>query len=169
MPIEPEREFDKERVVIEEDRGPREGFRDVDPEVEFAGPRDRGCCRIRRKPEAPRPCSCSVKTVDLSRKMWSAFVSYTLRHQRHQVRVQPRPAAPTAHVTNLDMGSCSVPECSAPNENRIRAFSGPDGVLEEYARRFPVLRFLGIVNSLGGSVRRPRACSSCLPSPTRRP
>ena len=163
--IEPEREFDKERVVMEDDRrGPREGFREVDPEVELAVPRERGCCRIRRRPEAPRPCSCSVKTGDLRRRMWSAII---LRHQRHQVHGQPRACGSrnTCYNTNLVIESCSAADNSAPTENRIRALSGPDEFLEEYERRFPVLRFLGIDNSLGDSVLRPRASSSCLSSP----
>jgi hypothetical protein len=55
--------------------------------------------------------------------------------------------APAAHVTNLE--SCSTAETPASNENRMRAFSGPDEFLEEYARRFPVLRFLGMTRSPG--------------------
>ena len=30
------------------------------------GVRDGGCCRIRRKPDSPRPCSCSGMTGDLA-------------------------------------------------------------------------------------------------------
>lgn len=51
--------------VIEPDRGPTEGLREEDPEEGNVGARGGGCCRIRRRPDAPRPCSCSVMTGDL--------------------------------------------------------------------------------------------------------
>jgi hypothetical protein len=99
--------------------------------------------------------------------MWSAFMSYiprTIGDIECVVKATP-PAAPAAHVTNLDIESCSAADIPASNENRIRAFSGPDGFLEEYARRFPVLRFLGMTRSLGDSVLRPRVGSSCMSWP----
>jgi hypothetical protein len=51
--------------VIEPVRGPTEGVRDEDPDDGNAGARAGGCCRIRRRPDAPSPCSCSVMTGDL--------------------------------------------------------------------------------------------------------
>lgn len=58
------REVGNDRV-IEPDRGPTEAFREEDSEGGSVGARDGGCCRILRRPEAPRPCSCSVMTGDL--------------------------------------------------------------------------------------------------------
>lgn len=52
--------------VIEPDLGPTEGLREDDPEEGNVGARGGGCCRIRRRPDAPRPCSCSVMTGDLA-------------------------------------------------------------------------------------------------------
>ena len=51
--------------VIEPVRGPMEGLREDDPEEGNVGARGGGCCRIRRRPDAPSPCSCSVMTGDL--------------------------------------------------------------------------------------------------------
>ena len=51
--------------VIEAVRGPTDGLREEDPEEGNVGARGGGCCRIRRRPEAPSPCSCSVMTGDL--------------------------------------------------------------------------------------------------------
>lgn len=53
--VDADRDFESERV-IELDRGPTEWVRDDDPEDPRAG----GCWRIRRRPEAPSPCSCSA-------------------------------------------------------------------------------------------------------------
>ena len=64
--IEPARVGGNVRV-IELDRGPMDGFREDASEGGSVGTRAEGCCRIRRKPEAPRPCSCSVMTGDLVR------------------------------------------------------------------------------------------------------
>jgi hypothetical protein len=62
--IEPARDFGSESV-IELDRGPTDAFREEESEEGRVGARTGGCCRIRRRPEAPSPCSCSVKTGDL--------------------------------------------------------------------------------------------------------
>lgn len=51
--------------LIEPDRGPTEGLREEDSDEGMVGTRGGGCCRIRRRPDAPRPCSCSVMTGDL--------------------------------------------------------------------------------------------------------
>jgi hypothetical protein len=64
IPIDGARELGNVRV-IELDRGPIEGFREEASEAGKVGARARGCCRIRRRPDAPRPCSCSVMTRDL--------------------------------------------------------------------------------------------------------
>lgn len=66
--IEAARELGKVRD-IELDRGPTEGFREEASEGGKVGARVKGCCRIRRRPDAPRPCSCSVMTGDLI-EMW---------------------------------------------------------------------------------------------------
>lgn len=59
-------------------------------------------------------------------------------------------AASDNRLTNIEIESYS-PGVTTPasNEKRMRLFSGPEGFLEEYAKRLPVLRFLGIDNSLG--------------------
>jgi hypothetical protein len=51
--------------VMEPDRGPTDGLRDEEPEEGKVGARGGGCCRMRRRPDAPSPCSCSVMTGDL--------------------------------------------------------------------------------------------------------
>lgn len=70
MPIEDSREFDNVRVMEPERGATNEALREdsVDSEVGRVGAR-RGCCRIRRKPEAPRPCSCSVIIGDLEESL----------------------------------------------------------------------------------------------------
>lgn len=60
--------------VIEAVRGPTDGLREEDPEEGNVGARGGGCCRIRRRPEAPSPCSCSVMTGDLDMVSYSAVV-----------------------------------------------------------------------------------------------
>lgn len=51
--------------VMEPERGPRDGLREDEPEEGKVGARGGGCCRMRRKPDAPSPWSCSVMTGDL--------------------------------------------------------------------------------------------------------
>lgn len=72
MAIEVDRGFGKERVM-ELDLGPIEGFRDDDPELGATGVLGSGCWRIRRRPEAPRPCSCSVIIGDLEENVVSHY------------------------------------------------------------------------------------------------
>ena len=62
--IEALREFGNDKV-IDPDRGPTEGFREEDSDDGRVATLDGGCCRIRLRPEAPKPCSCSVITGDL--------------------------------------------------------------------------------------------------------
>lgn len=62
--MEPARDGGNVRV-IELDRGPTDVFREEDSDGGSVGARAGGCCRIRRSPEAPSPCSCSVMTGDL--------------------------------------------------------------------------------------------------------
>jgi hypothetical protein len=57
--VDAARELGNERVM-DPDRGPTEGFREDDSEGGSVGGRAGGCCRIRLRPEAPRPCSCSA-------------------------------------------------------------------------------------------------------------
>lgn len=45
-------------VVLE--RATTEGLREVVVELGIVGARDGGCCRIRRRPDRPSPCSWSV-------------------------------------------------------------------------------------------------------------
>jgi hypothetical protein len=52
--------------VMEPDRGPTEGFREDEVEDGRVGARA-GCCRIRRNPDAPSPCSCSAIIGDLGK------------------------------------------------------------------------------------------------------
>ena len=66
MVIDPVRELGSVSRVIEPDRGPIDAFREDDSEEGSVGARLRGSCRIRRNPEAPSPCSCSVMMGDLS-------------------------------------------------------------------------------------------------------
>lgn len=61
--MEPARDAGNERV-IELDRGVIDAFREDDSEEGMVGALG-GCCRMRRRPEAPSPCSCSVMTGDL--------------------------------------------------------------------------------------------------------
>jgi hypothetical protein len=51
--------------LIEFERGAIDAARDELVEGGRVGARGGGCCRIRRRPDAPRPCSCSVITGDL--------------------------------------------------------------------------------------------------------
>jgi hypothetical protein len=51
--------------VMDPDRGPMEALREDDSEEGSVGGGRIGCWRIRRRPEAPIPCSCSVMTEDL--------------------------------------------------------------------------------------------------------
>jgi hypothetical protein len=55
------------------DRGPMEAARDELAEEARIGDRTCGCCRILRRPDAPRPCSCSVMMEALDDNM-SALV-----------------------------------------------------------------------------------------------
>jgi hypothetical protein len=59
--------IEDDRVRVKEpDRGPKDGLREDDSEDgSVGGGRTGGCWRIRRRPEAPIPCSCSVMTEDL--------------------------------------------------------------------------------------------------------
>lgn len=50
--------------VIELDRAPVDAAREELSEIGRIGARG-SCCRIRLRPEAPRPCSCSVTIGDL--------------------------------------------------------------------------------------------------------
>lgn len=63
--IDPAWEFDSVSVVMELDRGPTEWLRDDAPDEGIVGARG-GCCRIRLRPDTPRPCSCSVMIGDLA-------------------------------------------------------------------------------------------------------
>ena len=56
-----------ERVSVREpDRGATDGAREEDSDEGIVGPpRCWGCCRMRLKPDAPIPCSCSVIMGDL--------------------------------------------------------------------------------------------------------
>ena len=65
--------------VIEPDRGPMDAFAEEDSEEGIVGVRMGGCCRIRRRPEAPSPCSCSVMTCDLIKELKSAMVTILSR------------------------------------------------------------------------------------------
>lgn len=49
--------------VIDLDKGPTEAAREDEAEDGTVGFREVGCCRIRLKPEAPRPCSWSVPVM----------------------------------------------------------------------------------------------------------
>lgn len=63
-PDEPFRELGVVRLT-ELDRGAIEPALDELVEIGSVGARGGGCCRILLKPEAPRPCSCSVMMADL--------------------------------------------------------------------------------------------------------
>lgn len=54
--------------IMELDRG-SEAFLDETSEAGKAGNREGGCWRMRRSPEVPSPCSCSVMTGDLKRNL----------------------------------------------------------------------------------------------------
>jgi hypothetical protein len=64
-PMELLRERGGSGRAIEVERGPTEPVREDASEDGMVGARTRGCCRIRLRPEAPRPCSWSVMTGDL--------------------------------------------------------------------------------------------------------
>ena len=72
--MEAPREFGK-LSVIDPDRGPTDAFLEDDSEEGTVGARRGGCCRIRLKPDAPSPCSCSVMTGDLIEQFESTFVT----------------------------------------------------------------------------------------------
>lgn len=61
------RELGGRVMLIEADRGGTEVLREEASEEGMVGIRGGGCCLILRRPEAPRPCSCSVMTGDLIR------------------------------------------------------------------------------------------------------
>lgn len=164
--IDAEREFGKDRV-IDPDRGPTEGFLEDDSEEGIVGTRDGGCCRIRLSPEAPRPCSCSVMIGDLGeeycQRLATRAICNTIQGTRDTMRPHRTPCL-VYHLeeklrTNLDIVSYSAAASPASKENRIRAFSVP---FEFCARRFPVLRFLGMRSSPGLSIFRPLAVSPCM-------
>jgi hypothetical protein len=67
-PDEPFREVVR---LTEFDRGAMEPVLDELVESGSVGARGGGCCRILLKPEAPRPCSCSVMMADLMRHIVS--------------------------------------------------------------------------------------------------
>jgi len=80
--------IDDDRVrVMEPDRGPMEALREDDSEDgSVGGGRMGGCWRIRRRPEAPIPCSCSVMTeglMKISGQLCLTLYLYIHRHQRH--------------------------------------------------------------------------------------
>jgi hypothetical protein len=58
---------------IEFERGATDPARDELVEGGRVGVRGGGCCRIRRRPDVPRPCSCSVITGDLTKCAVSDF------------------------------------------------------------------------------------------------
>lgn len=96
------------------------------------------CCRIRRRPERPKPWSWSVMmgalewhTRDQHYYCGGGVLQSQVRRREHQ-----RPN------TDLVRASYSAAAAPASNENRILAFSE---VSPEIAR-FPVLRFLGSCN-----------------------
>ena len=148
--MEAAREFGMLRVM-EPDLGPTDAFREEDSEEGTVGARRGGCCRIRLRPEAPRPCSCSVMMGDLQMSLSQHQCLCCLT--RIQRQEDPRDHDPQnarrrkteSITTNLDNVSYSAPATPASNENRILAFSGP---FDACARRFPVLRFLGMRSSL---------------------
>lgn len=78
--MEPARDAGNERV-IELDRGVMDVFREDDSEEGRVGALG-GCCRIRRKPEAPSPCSCSVMTGDLDIVSYSAAANPASKENR---------------------------------------------------------------------------------------
>lgn len=49
--------------VIDFDKGPTEAVREDEPEDGTVGFREVGCCRMRLKPDAPRPWSWSVVMI----------------------------------------------------------------------------------------------------------
>ena len=140
--------------VIEPDRGPTDAFREDDSEEGIVGARTGGCCRMRLKPEAPRPCSCSVMMGDLyknlSQHQWLYGLCLTRLQKQEKPRDRdlqlPRKRQGKATTTNLDIVSYSAAAKLASKEKRILAFSVPFGAC---ASRFPVLRFLGMKSSLG--------------------
>lgn len=75
------REFENMRV-IELDRGPIDALRLEDSEEGIVGARSGGCCRMRLRPEAPRPCSCSVMTGDLDIVSYSAAANPASKENR---------------------------------------------------------------------------------------
>ncbi len=161
--IDAAREAGKERV-IEPDRAPTEGLRDDASEEGRVGARTGGCCRMRLSPDAPKPCSCSVMTGVLRGRWVSYLVSYMLcshkhhKHVEHMTRVCSLSTKLLQLRTNLDIVSKSAADDPASKENRMRAFSVFGACA--CARRFPVLRFLGIRKSGPGYSLRPRSLFS---------
>jgi hypothetical protein len=71
--------------LIELERGATDVARDELAEGGRVGARGGGCCRIRRRPDAPRPCSCSVITGDLTDIIVSDFLlSGTKEKMKHR-------------------------------------------------------------------------------------
>lgn len=61
--------------VIDPVHGPEDAFREEDPEEGIVGALGGCCWRMRLRPEAPRPCSCSVMIGDLVEEFESAYVA----------------------------------------------------------------------------------------------
>ena len=158
--------------VIELDRGPTDVLREEDPEEGNVGARGGGCCRIRRRPDAPSPCSCSVTTGDLIAERGQNRKIYLSRSDIRDTKEVsiPKSVSGANHDnekerTNLDIVSYSAAVKPA-SENRIRAFSALFGT---FASRFPVLRFLGMERpGAGGVWLRPLSLSAVfVSSPTK--
>ena len=147
--MEAAREFEK-LSVIDPDRGPTDAFREDDSEEGRVGARRGGCWRIRLRPDAPSPCSCSVMIGDLIEEFESTSET-VYPHQASETGDcslrSPRQNQGGVITTNLDIVSYSAATSPASKENRILAFSVV--LFEPCARRFPVLRFLGMRSSLG--------------------
>jgi hypothetical protein len=45
---------------VDRDKATTDGLREEAVELGIVGARDGGCCRIRRRPDRPRPCSWSA-------------------------------------------------------------------------------------------------------------
>lgn len=104
--MEPARDAGNERV-IELDRGVIDAFREDDSEEGMVGALG-GCCRMRRRPEAPSPCSCSVMTGDLDIVSYSAAANPASKEKR--IRAFSVPACAKFGVLRfLGIESCAGP------------------------------------------------------------
>ena len=120
--VEAARELGK-LSVIDPDRGPTDAFLEDDSEEGRVGARGGGSCRIRLRPEAPSPCSCSVMTGDLIEEFESAPVTVRLTRLQRQrsLVIVIEPSLPLAVGDSQQLTSTlyHIPPLPGPHQRKI--------------------------------------------------